>query len=818
MHKPENITEMTKLSGKDLSFEDFKKEVLNDYKIGHVSRQVSLIARKEVLTGKAKFGIFGDGKEVAQIALAKQFRAGDWRSGYYRDQTFLLAAGMTTPKISFAMLYGETRPELNPDNAGRSFNNHFGTRLINDDGSWKEQSSTKNTASDISPTAGQMPRLVGLALASKLYRNNPELKHHTGFNYSGDEVAFGTIGDASTSEGHFFETMNAAGVLQIPMAVSIWDDGFGISVQTSLQTIKASISKALKGFEKGRGDENGILIYNCNGWDYPALCQMYEEGITKCRKHHIPVLFHVNELTQPMGHSTSGSHERYKSDERMQFEKDYDCLVRMRAWIEQINLASPDELDAIEAAAYNEVKAAQKEAYRECMGPLEAERDQLIEMVTSKNCVCNLARQNMIDDALNQLRGALVLNRKEILSAARKVLRNVCASCELPGGLKSDLKKWVNDYFVMGREKYTLYLYDESSRSPLKIEPVAPVFNEASPSVHGREILRDNFDVLLAKDPRLVIFGEDVGALGGVNQTLEGMQKKYGNHRVFDTGIREATIMGKAIGLALRGLRPIAEIQYFDYILYALQTLSDDVASLHYRTKAGQKVPMIISTRGHRLEGIWHSGSPLGMVINAIRGIYVCVPRDMTRAAGFYNTLMQGEDPALVIEPLNGYRLRERRPENMGEFYLPLGVPEVLREGSDVTLVTYGSCVRIAIEAVEQLAQIGVSVELIDVQTLLPFDVNHLILGSIKKTSRIVFFDEDVPGGATAFMMQKVLEEQGAYFHLDSRPVTVTAREHRPAYGTDGDYFSNPNAEDVYEAIYALMSETAPDKFPAIYS
>jgi pyruvate/2-oxoglutarate/acetoin dehydrogenase E1 component/TPP-dependent pyruvate/acetoin dehydrogenase alpha subunit len=818
MHKPENITEMTTLSGKDLSFEDFKKEVLSDYKIGHVSRQMSTIGRKEVLTGKAKFGIFGDGKEVAQIALAKQFAEGDWRSGYYRDQTFLLAAGMTTPKIFFAMLYGETRTEFNPDNSGRSFNNHFGSRLINDDGTWKDQSSVKNTASDISPTAGQMPRLVGLALASKLYRNNPDLKQYKKFSKGGNEVAFGTIGDASTSEGHFFETMNAAGVLQIPLAISIWDDGYGISVPTRLQTINSSISKALKGFEKGCDNENGILIYNCKGWDYPALCQMYEEGISKCRKHHIPVLFHVDELTQPMGHSTSGSHERYKPESRMHYEKDFDCLLRMRDWIEQIKLATSAELDAIEDEAYAEVKKAQKEAYSEWIQPLEAERDQLISMVTAKNCVCNIARQNMIDDAINQLRGAMILNRKEILSAARKVLRNVCSSCELPGGLKSDLKKWVHDYFEMGTEKYNKYLYDESSHSALVVKPVAPVFNESSPAVHGREILRDNFDFLLANDPRLVIFGEDTGNLGGVNQTLEGMQKKYGDLRVFDTGIREATIVGKAIGLALRGLRPIAEIQYFDYILYALQTLSDDVASLHYRTKAGQKVPLIISTRGHRLEGIWHSGSPLGMVVNAIRGIYVCVPRDMTRAAGFYNTLLQGEDPALVIEPLNGYRLREMKPENPGQYRLPLGVPEVLREGTDVTLVTYGSCVRIGLEAVEQLAQIGISVELIDVQTLLPFDIHHKILESVKKTSRIVFFDEDVPGGATAFMMQKVLEEQGAYFHLDARPVTVTAREHRPAYGTDGDYFSNPNTEDVFEAIYALMSDSAPQKFLPIYS
>lgn len=809
---------MTTLSGKDLSFEEFKKEVLNDYKTGHLSRQMSLIARKEVLTGKAKFGIFGDGKEVAQIAMAKQFKEGDWRSGYYRDQTFLLATGMTTPKIFFALLYGETRTELNPDNGGRSFNNHFGTRIIDADGKWKDQVSVKNTSSDISPTAGQMPRLVGLALASKLYRNNSELHQYTRFSNQGNEVAFGSIGDGSTSEGHFFETMNAAGVVQIPMAVSVWDDGYAISVPTRLQTIKASISKALKGFEKGRGDETGILIYHCKGWDYPALCQMYEEGIAKCRKYHVPVLFHVDELTQPMGHSTSGSHERYKSEDRLRWERENDGLVRMRQWIEKTHLATAQELDQIEQEALAEVKAAQREAFREYMEVLESERDQLLNLVNAKSCVCNLARQNMIDDALNQLRGAVTLNRKEILSAARKVLRNVCSGCNHPGGLKDELKKWVNNYFDSGREKYTQYLYDESAHSALNVQPVAPEYSEASPMVHGREVLRDNYDALLAGDPRIVIFGEDTGELGGVNQTLEGMQKKYGALRVFDTGIRETTIVGKAIGLALRGLRPIAEIQYFDYLLYALQTLSDDVATLHYRTKAGQKVPLIISTRGHRLEGIWHSGSPLSMVINSIRGIYVCVPRDMTRAAGFYNTLLQGDDPGLVIEPLNGYRLREARPDNPGAYRLPLGVPEVLKAGTDVTLVTYGSCVRIGIEAVQQLEQIGISVELIDVQTLLPFDIHHTILESVKKTNRVVFFDEDVPGGATAFMMQKVLEEQNAYYYLDARPVTVTARDHRPAYGTDGDYFSNPNAEDVYEAIYALMGEAHPDKFPPIYS
>lgn len=810
--------EMALMSDTGLSFEDFKKEVLNDYKLAHVSRQMSLVARKEVLTGKAKFGIFGDGKEVAQIAKAKQFQKGDWRSGYYRDQTFMLATGMTTPRNFFALLYGETRTELNPDNGGRSFNNHFATRIIDEDGNWNSQTTRGNTASDISPTAGQMPRMVGLALASKIYRNNPALHHKKEFSNGGNEVVFGTIGDGSTSEGHFFETLNAAGVLQIPMAVSVWDDGYAISVPTKVQTIKASISKALKGFEKMAKDETGILVYRAKGWDYAALCQMYEEGIAQCRKEHVPVLFHVEELTQPMGHSTSGSHERYKSAERIQFEKDYDCLVQMRKWILEIGMATAGELDALEKIALDEVKTARNEAYQDYMEPLKKERDELIHLVTSKHCVCNLARQNMIDDAVSKLRNALVLNRKEILSAARKVLRNVCANCEMPGGLKSELKAWVNAYRHMGEEKYNRHLYDESERSSVKVKPVEPQYANDFETIPGREILLQNFDALLAKEPRLVIFGEDTGKLGGVNQTLEGMQSKYGELRVFDTGIRETTIVGKGIGLALRGLRPIAEIQYFDYLLYALQTLSDDVATLHYRTKAGQKVPLIISTRGHRLEGPWHAGSPLSMVINSIRGVYVCVPRDMTRAAGFYNTLLAGDDPALVIEPLNGYRIREPKPENPGEYKIPLGVPEVLRAGTDVTLVTYGSCVRIGLEAAEQLAAIGISVELVDVQTLLPFDVGHTIVESVKKTSRVIFFDEDVPGGASAYMMQKVLEEQKAFYYLDAPPVTVSAKDHRPAYGTDGDYFSKPNAEDVYEAVYALMSESDPKRFPPIYS
>ncbi len=805
------------VNNNELSYNEFKEEVQKDYKLACVSRQMSLLARKDVLGGKAKFGVFGDGKEIPQIAYAKQFKNGDWRSGYYRDQTFLLAAGMITPKTFFASLYGETRTELNPDNAGRSFNNHFGTRIIDEQGNWKDLANMKCTASDISPTAGQMPRLVGLALASKLYRNNPELQAQTQFSNLGNEVAFGTIGDGSTSEGHFFETMNAAGVLQIPMAVSVWDDGYAISTPKKFQTIKESISKILKGFEKGSKDKNGILIYTCKGWDYPGLCQMYEEGIALCRKQHVPVLFHVEELTQPIGHSTSGSHERYKNTERLDWEKKYDCLTQMRSWMIESNLASENEVLNIENEALNQAKEAQKEAYSEYINQLKKERDELLAIVNQRHCQCTTTNSKDLRLLVDELNTVLVLNRKEILSTGRKILRFYCTTCPSPNNIRAELQAWIKKYQQENWDNYSAWLYSEGDEAAIKVKGVAPAYNSEAESVPGREILRDNFDKIFANNPLVVAFGEDAGFLGGVNQTLEGLQAKYGDLRVSDTGIREATIIGKGIGLALRGLRPIAEIQYFDYILFALQTLSDDLATTRYRTKNGQKAPVIISTRGHRLEGIWHSGSPLGMVINAIRGIYVCVPRDMTRAAGFYNTLLAGDDPALVIEPLNGYRIREKRPTNMGEFRIALGIPEVLHTGTDVTLVTYGSCVRIAQEAITQLAQVGISVELIDVQTLLPFDINHLIVESVKKTNRVVFFDEDVPGGATAFMMSEVVEKQGAFNFLDTMPRTVTAKEHRPAYGTDGDYFSNPNSEDVYEAIYEMMNEAYPQKFPPIY-
>ncbi len=805
------------ISNTGISFNEFKKEVLHDYFIGHLSRNLSLIGRKEVLGGKAKFGIFGDGKEVAQLALAKQFKEGDWRSGYYRDQTLMLATGMTTAVEFFASLYGETDTELNPDNGGRSFNNHFGTRTIDESGNWKDLTSIKCTSADISPTAGQMPRLVGLAYASKLYRNNPALKEFKKFSREGNEVAFGTIGDASTSEGHFFETLNSAAVHQIPMAISIWDDGYGISVPKTIQTVKASISTALKGFEKGLKDKNGIHIYKLKGWDYAGLCQAYDEGVKKCRKEHTPVMFHVEELTQPVGHSTSGSHERYKSEERLKWEKDFDCLKKMKEWITERSLASNDELDEIEKEALKQAKEAQAQAWKQRMKTMESERDSLIKLIEQKTCICSGINDEKITNLVSQLKNAYTLSRKEILSTARKILRHVCNTCSKPDSLKSQLQQWVTDYRNQAYILYNDRLYSEDDYSAIKVPVIPPHYPKTIDKVPGREILRDNFDKLFETIPELVTFGEDTGVLGGVNQSMEGLQKKYGPLRIWDEGIREATIIGTGIGLALRGLRPITEIQYFDYLLYGLQSLSDDLATLRYRTKGGQKAPMIIRTRGHRLEGIWHSGSPTSMVINSIRGIYVCVPRDMTRAAGMYNTLLKADDPALVIEPLNGYRIREPRPDNIGEFNIPLGIPEVLHVGHDVTLVTYGSCVRIAQEAISQLQEVGISVELIDVQTLLPFDIYGVILESIKKTSRVVFFDEDVPGGTTAYMMQHVIEKQNGYQYLDSAPRTITAKDHRPAFGTDGDYFSNPNAEDVYEAIYDLVSESNIERFPPIY-
>lgn len=794
-----------------------KSEILNDYKLAVLSREISIIGRKEVLTGKAKFGIFGDGKEVAQIALAKTFRNGDWRSGYYRDQTFMMAAGLYTAEEFFAQLYGQTDITLNPGNAGRVFNNHFATRSLNPNGTWKDLTSMKNSSADMSPTAGQMPRLLGLAYASKLFRANKDLNEFNKFSKGGNEVAFGTIGDASTSEGHFFETLNAAGVLQVPMALSIWDDGYGISVSRDYQTTKNNISELVSGFEKKQGDKTGIIIYRAKGWDYPELVKTFAEGVEKCRKEQVPVLFHITEVTQPQGHSTSGSHERYKSEERLKWEVEFDCNRRFREWIIKEGIANDSEIDAIEQEAKNSAKEAKNQGWLKFTEPIKKERDALIKIIDNRSCICKREHIDKVGIVTEDLKKIANPIRKDNMSSAKKILRHVCTDCTMRDKLQEDLTNWMKRNYEDGHDRYSSHLYCETERAAIQIKGVKPIFTESSAIVNGREILRDNWDVLFKKNPLLVAFGEDLGKIGGVNQSFEGLQAKYGEFRITDTGIRETTIMGQGLGLALRGLRPVAEIQYFDYLLYALQTMSDDLSTTRWRTKGGQMAPLIVSTRGHRLEGVWHSGSPLSMVINSIRGMYVCVPRNMTQAAGFYNTLLEGDDPALVIEPLNGYRLKEKRPENLGEYRIPLGVPEILREGKDITLVTYGSCVRIAQEAVEQLAEFGISVELIDVQTLLPFDLPNVIIESIKKTNRVVFFDEDVPGGATAYMMQKVLEERGGFFYLDSAPKTITAQEHRPAYTTDGDYFSNPNAEDVFEELYSMMTEANPKRYPKLY-
>jgi pyruvate/2-oxoglutarate/acetoin dehydrogenase E1 component/TPP-dependent pyruvate/acetoin dehydrogenase alpha subunit len=791
-----------------------KEEVLKDYQAACESRQASLLGRREVLTGKAKFGIFGDGKEVPQIAMAKVFRDGDWRSGYYRDQTFMLASGMFTLEEFFAQLYGDTDLNANPGNGGRLMNNHFATRSLDSKGNWKDLTRQKNSSADISPTAGQMPRLLGLALASKLFRNNSGLNSCSGFSHNGDEVAFGTIGDASTSEGHFFETLNAAGVLQVPMAISIWDDGWGISVPKKLQTTKENISELLKGFEQKKS-ESGFLIYREKGWDYPALCRMYEEGIDLCRKNHVPVLFHITNLTQPQGHSTSGSHERYKTKEQLEQEKEYDCIVQMRKWIIDNEIAGIKEIEEIEDAAIKRVKAARDKAWKNFQDPILKEREILINTVKTSHCPCK--KQLRIDKIIDHLQKINEPIRKDIISSGKKILRDVCTNCSLKKPMKADLSLWLEDQLKINAERYSSHLYSESEKSALKVKGIPPEIKDGSRLVTGREVLQANYSRIFETNPYALIFGEDVGKIGGVNQTLEGLQAKFGDLRITDTGIREATIIGQGIGLAMRGLRPIAEIQYFDYLLYGLQVLSDDLATLQYRTKGGQKAPLIISTRGHRLEGIWHSGSPLSMVINSIRGVYVLVPRNMTQAAGFYNTMLASDDPALIIEPLNGYRLKEKMPANIGEYKIPIGIPEKLTEGTDLTIVTYGACVRVAQEAVEQLKDFGISVELIDVQSLLPFDRNQMILESLKKTNKIVFFDEDVPGGATAYMIQKVLEEQGGFQYLDTEPRTLTANDHRPAYSTDGDYFSNPNAEDVFDLVYEIMHNYSPAKYPTLY-
>lgn len=787
-----------------ISFEEFKSTVLNDYRIACESREASLLGRKEVLTGKAKFGIFGDGKEIAQIAMAKAFRPGDFRSGYYRDQTFMLATGLMTIQQFFAQLYAHADETAEPMSSGRSMNGHFATTTVNPDGSWRKLSELKNSSADISPTAGQMPRLLGLALASKVYRQNPELHNRTELSQQGNEVAFGTIGDASTSEGHFWETMNAAGVLQVPLAMSVWDDGYGISVPTKYQTTKANISKALEGF-RDEGDGSGILIYEGKGWDYAGLIEMYEEGVARCRAEHKPVLFHIREITQPQGHSTSGSHERYKSKERLEWEAEYDGIRKMREWMIQSALATAEELEGIESAAKETVKEARKAAWESFQSELKGLQSTLVGLLEA------IAETQGLAAELSKVKEPL---RRDIFETARKALRQTRGNASAE---RHQLAEWLQQQHEAARELYSSWLMTEGSGSALNVSPVAPQYPEAPKMVDGREILRDNYDYILANTPEFLIFGEDAGNIGGVNQTLEGLQKKYGELRVSDTGIREATIVGQGIGMAMRGLKPIAEIQYLDYLLYGLQTLSDDLATLRYRTKGKQKAPLIISTRGHRLEGVWHSGSPMGMILHSLRGMHVCVPRNMTQAAGFYNTLLASDDAALVIEPLNGYRTKEAQPTNIGEFRIPLGLTETLREGSDITVVTYGSCCKLALEACIQLEEMGVSVELIDAQTLLPFDLEHNIAASVKKTGKLLVIDEDVPGGASAFMLQQILEVQGAFRYLDAEPKTLSAQAHRPAYGSDGDYFSKPSVDDMIEAAYAMMHEYNPARFPSLY-
>ena len=810
--KPNLNTEMKQ--SRILSEQYLKKEnVLADYRLANLSRNLSIIGRREVLSGKAKFGIFGDGKEIIQIAMAKQFREGDWRSGYYRDQTWMMAMGLYGSLEFFHQLYGNTDRTINPGSGGRVFNNHFSIPNINPDGTWRDLTKQKNSSSDISPTAGQMPRLLGLAYASKLFRQNKDLHQFTTLSRRGNEVAFGSIGDASTSEGHFWEAINAAGVLQVPMAISVYDDGFGISVPRKYQTTKGSISDILKGFEN-EPERPGILIYKGKGWDYPGLIRLYEEGIAICRKDHIPVLFHIEEVTQPLGHSTSGSHERYKSEERLKWEYEFDPIRKMKEWVMNEGIATEEELDKMAAEAEEEARESRKKGWEMFQNPIRVERDALVKIIRDRACRCQEpVKEDTVDNIVEELSKVPFPIRKDNFMAARKILRNVCETCLKSDNLKEELHGWLRRNYSDASKSYDSFLYNETPRSVLNVKPVAPVYSENSIEVPGRQILRENYDRLFSKYPRLVTFGEDTGKIGGVNQTLEGLQMKYGELRITDTGIREATILGQGIGLALRGMRPIAEIQYLDYLMYALQILSDDLATTHYRTAGRMVAPLIISTRGHRLEGIWHSGSPMSMLINSVRGVYVCAPRDMTRAAGFYNTLLEGDDPAIVIEPLNGYRLREPLPDNIGEYRIQLGMPEIIAYGTDLTIVTYGSTVRIAAEAVKQLAHHGISVELIDVQTLVPFDREKIILESVRKTNRILFLDEDVPGGTTSFMMQEVLERQGGWYFLDAPPRTLTAKEHRPAYTTDGDYFSKPNSEDIFDAVYAMIKETVTAKY-----
>jgi pyruvate/2-oxoglutarate/acetoin dehydrogenase E1 component/TPP-dependent pyruvate/acetoin dehydrogenase alpha subunit len=799
LEKPE-ITTLPQMTTDDL---------LNDYYLAFLSRQLSILGRREVHNGRAHFGIFGDGKEIVQLALAKTFKKGDWRSGYYRDQTLMLALGLLQPEEFFAMIYGDTDDERNPSTGGRNFNNHFTTQNTNENGEIINLLGKYNSAADISSTGGQMPRLLGLAQASKLVRENPYMKKHLRNNSNGNEVAFGTIGDASTSEGLFFETINAAAVMQVPLAVIVYDDGYGISVPVELQTAKASISEALKGFQK-EDDTNGIEIFTCNGWDYPSLVKTFTNGISACRKNHTPVLFHIKELTQPQGHSTSGSHERYKSKKRLEWETKFDALTRFRNWLLKTGKADIETITQIETKAEKRAGEARKKAWKNFTGNFHEEINDLEKILEALN-----EKEDELTDKINELKEIkqrIFPTRRKYLSFAKRIYFDFNQKKGLQTDIKQ-LKDWISNFENRSSYSYNKQLYREGLGSVLSVKSLPPSYNENSIEVNGSEIISRNFHVLFSKHPNLVTFGQDTGKLGDVNQGMKGMQEKYGEHRISDSGIREATIIGQGIGMALRGLRPIAEIQYLDYLIYAHSTLSDDLASLQYRTKGKQIAPLIVRTRGHQLQGMWHAGSPMQMLLGSLRGIHLCMPRNMTEAAGMYNTLLEAMEPALVVEPLKGYNVKEKLPDNIGEYKIPLGVPEVVREGNDITLVTYAWNVHHAIKASELLKGKGISAEVIDVRTLIPFDVHHVILDSVKKTSKVLFIDEDVPGGATAFMMQKVLEDQKAFDYLDTAPRTLSAKEHRPAYGIDGEYFSKPNVELIYEVVWEMMRETYPKKY-----
>jgi pyruvate/2-oxoglutarate/acetoin dehydrogenase E1 component/TPP-dependent pyruvate/acetoin dehydrogenase alpha subunit len=792
-----------------MTFEDFRTEVLNDYKIATTSRECSLLGRREVLTGKAKFGIFGDGKEVPQLAMAKAFKNGDFRSGYYRDQTFMMAIGQLNIQQFFAGLYGHTDLEHDPMSAGRQMGGHFATHSLDENGNWNDLTKQKNSSADISPTAGQMPRLLGLAQASKIYRNVSVLPKKNKFSDNGNEIAWGTIGNASTSEGLFFETINAAGVLQVPMVMSVWDDEYGISVHARYQTTKENISEILKGFQRDE-DNKGYEIMNVLGWDYAALVGTYQRAAQIAREEHVPVLIHVNELTQPQGHSTSGSHERYKNAERLAWEAEFDCLAQMRLWMIANNIATAEEIEEIDNVTKKEVLEGKKAAWTAFVEPFKKEQNELVALLES--IASTSVNRVFIQKFANDLKEIKEPIRKDIITIARKVLRMIVGEKGQP-----QLATWIKNYLASIQPKFSSHLFSESAHQVTSVKEVLPTYDNNAEEVDARLVLRDNFDAIFSKHPEVLVFGEDSGNIGDVNQGLEGMQEKYGELRVADAGIREATILGQGIGLAMRGLRPIAEIQYLDYLLYAIQIMSDDLATLQYRTKGRQKAPLIIRTRGHRLEGVWHSGSPMGMIINAVRGIHVLVPRNMTKAAGFYNTLLETDEPALLVECLNGYRLKEKMPTNLGVFKTPIGVVETIKKGSDITIVSYGSTLRLVEQAAKELLEVGIDCEIIDIQSLLPFDINHDIKKSLAQTNRLLVVDEDVPGGASAFILQHVLDVQNGYDYLDSKPQTLAAQPHRPAYGTDGDYFSKPSAEDIYEKVYAMMHEVNPKEYPGLY-